>query len=50
MHNVWFFVMSFKIIITDVRDVALFVGVLGAGQILLVLKDPCLVARSLASQ
>ena len=47
MYNFWIFEGPFDVVITDVRDVALFVGVLSAGQVVLVLQDARLVAAPL---
>ena len=47
MYNFRIFEGPFNIIITDVRDVALFVSVLSAGKIVLVLQDARLVTAPL---
>ena len=47
MYDFGIFEGPFDVVITNVRDVALFVGVLSAGQVVLVLQDACLVAAPL---
>ena len=47
MYNFRIFEGPLNVVITDVRDVALLVGVLGAGQVVLVLQDARLVAAPL---
>ena len=47
MYDSRIFEGPLNVVITDVRDVALFVGVLGAGKVVLVLQDAGLVAAPL---
>lgn len=47
MYDFGIFEGPFDVVITNVRDVALFVGVLSAGQVVLVLQDARLVAAPL---
>lgn len=47
MNNSRIFEGPFNVVITDVRDVALFVSVFSAGQIVLVLQDTSLVTAPL---
>ena len=47
MYNFCIFEGPFDVVITNVRDVALFVGVLSAGQVVLVLQDARLITAPL---
>ena len=47
MYDSRIFEGPLNVVITDVRDVALFVGVLGAGKVVLVLQDAGLVTAPL---
>ena len=47
MYDSRIFEGPLNVVITDVRDVALFVGVLSAGKVVLVLQDARLVAAPL---
>ena len=47
MYDFGIFEGPFDVVITNVRDVALFVGVLSAGQVVLVLQDARLIAAPL---